>query len=1589
MNPPITNFRKKIRIQKTVTLIFFLAFCQNLLAQSSVPTGLNASSETSNSFVLNWVAPTGFSIQGYNLYKDGSYIAWVNGSAVSRTITGVTQGVSHSYVVKAIDGSFTEHASEPFNYTLNGQSVDTQAPTAPTLSSSGVTTNSVSLSWSGATDNVGVTGYKVYQGGTEITNVSSSSYAVSGLSASTNYTFTVKAYDAAGNESVNSNQVSITTNSPPADTQAPSVPSNLSSASVTSSSFTVNWNASTDNVGVTGYKVYLNNTLNQTVTTTSAAFSGLSASTSYNVSVLAYDAANNESTQSTALPVTTSAASSNSNVATNIHATNGTATSFTLNWTAPTNYTAAGYNIYVDNNQNWLGWVNPGTTSYVVDSNAHATVSPGVNHNFIIIAYNSSWQPFSATYTYTIGSSSPPTDTQAPTAPTLSSSAVTSSGVTLSWSGATDNVGVTGYKVYRAGSEIANVSSSSYVVSGLSASTNYTFTVKSYDAAGNNSANSNSVQVTTLSGGGTPVVISHSNSSLAYIGRVDRRDSQRTKMEWPGTGVRMRFQGTSLKAKINAVANNGKNYATVVIDGTPQSNKLEINAGTSTYTVVSGLTDDWHTAEIYKATDGFDGYIAFEEFEIDAGKTIGNYTKPQYKIAFYGDSQTVGYAIDDFQRTNGQDNGGPLYKNNYYTYAGLASRALNAENHVVARSGIALKSDPWGGVPMTQTYQRVLDSDSSYLWNFSQWRPDLIVVNLGQNDSWNAAVNGDITSNYVSFVNAIRSKYTNGSQIPVILSLGDMDAAANASYQNYVNNAASQLGSNTYPLIFTHTPGNVNTPGSMGHPSRARAQTMSNALVSLVQSNNLLSGTTPPPSGQMMHEVISNWDDTTQSWSANGFNYSVVDNPLINSGNNSAKCARLISNGANNPFIKYDAATAFDFSTKPYFRIKVNGATDRGLVLLKFENTGNTQSYYKTAFVHGNGESGWEELIFDLSQAPSNVFTRMVVFVDFDDYRAGTNNETWYIDEIERYGIVGDTQAPSVPANLTTSDIGESFMTLSWDKSTDNSQITSYQVLVDGQPYTTTKSNSVLLYNLNLNTSYTLSVKAVDQAGNISQASTGINRSTLASQTPADIANFNYILGTQTFKPNYTFTDKNSLEETANGILAMGSNILKISLQPNSYDTSAPNYVAPMDAINNYSYIKNALDMDEFKYVFIWVYSPNVWIRDDGMQQFELDNEYNYVYALTQYLLTTYSGTGKTFFIGQWEQDWELVNNANGQEDWNVNNPVVQQHRINGMIAQLNKRQDAIDIARNQVSHNNVSIYQYAEVNLPKARTIDQGLKSMLSDVLPHVNVDFVSYSCYDAIRNYSNETTISQNLKSTLDAIENAMPVKNGLPFDKRVFLGEFGYPNGREDRWNNYAEPANQNDQDLWSRHVMKAAIEWGVPFALYWTYYGNEPKRVNNIDWNTQNGYWMIDNKNRKQKIYQTYQSYYAAAKQRVATFKSTNNRLPNQSEFRQIALDILNGVSSTLSRSATTGSYKEGNTLVAVYPNPTRNSLHIDNRNMDIQNVTIYNVLGKEIKRSVSLNRGSIKMDIGDLPKGMYILKITKNNNQVSTQKVLKI
>ncbi|GAB4075954.1 fibronectin type III domain-containing protein [Nostocoides australiense] len=305
----------------------------------STPTNLTAD-PTTDAVTLTWTPST-------DNVKVAQYVVTVGSLTLAvteprTTITGLTADTAYRATVMAKDtsGNTSGEAAVDFRTVTTA---DTQAPTAPTALSATPTTNAVTLTWTASTDNVGVVGYDVTIGSTTQT-VTGSPATVTGLSPTTAYRATVVAKDAAGN--VSTPAVIDFRTATPADTQAPSAPTGLS-ATPTTDAVTVNWTASTDNVGVAAYDVTVGDTT-KTVTGTSAAFTGLTPTTAYRATVVAKDAAGNSSTPATVDFRTTTPPDTQAPTApTNLRAT-ADSTSANLTWTASSdNVGVTGYVVSV------------------------------------------------------------------------------------------------------------------------------------------------------------------------------------------------------------------------------------------------------------------------------------------------------------------------------------------------------------------------------------------------------------------------------------------------------------------------------------------------------------------------------------------------------------------------------------------------------------------------------------------------------------------------------------------------------------------------------------------------------------------------------------------------------------------------------------------------------------------------------------------------------------------------------------------------------------------------------------------------------------------------------------------------------------------------------------------------------------------------------------------------------------------------------------------------------------------------------------------------------------------------------------------
>jgi chitodextrinase len=356
---------------------------------------------------------------------------------------------------------------------------DTIAPNNVTnLTTSNLTTTSLTLSWT-ASSSSDVSGYDIYNGSTLLTTIVGTTYNVTGLIEKTSYTFTVKAKDTANNIA-SGTSVNVTT----VDATAPNNVTNLTTSNVTATSLTLSWTASTSN-DVTGYEVYNGSTLLTTVTGVTYNVSGLTANTNYTFTVKAKDGANNVASGNS-VSVTTSAIADTTapNDVTNLTTSNLSTTSVTLNWTASSSSDVVGYDIF-----NGVSLItSTASTSYTVTGLTHST-----QYTLTVKSKDGAGNTSSGT-SVTFTTVTP--DTTAPDNVTnLTTSNVTQTSLTLNWAASVSS-DVASYDVYNGATLLGNVTGTTYNVSGLTASTQYTFHIRAKDGS-NNISSGTSVTITT------------------------------------------------------------------------------------------------------------------------------------------------------------------------------------------------------------------------------------------------------------------------------------------------------------------------------------------------------------------------------------------------------------------------------------------------------------------------------------------------------------------------------------------------------------------------------------------------------------------------------------------------------------------------------------------------------------------------------------------------------------------------------------------------------------------------------------------------------------------------------------------------------------------------------------------------------------------------------------------------------------------------------------------------------------------------------------------------------------------------------------
>ena len=498
-----------------------------------------------------------------------------NGVGTVSTLTSTTVSPVQTTVYTLTASNATGSTTASVTVTVTATK-DTQPPSTPTLSSAvAKSANEVDLAWTASTDNVGVAGYQILRNGSSLTSVSGTtrSYADTSAGAGVTYAYSVKAFDAAGNYSTASNSITVTTPAalpPPSSCPGPATGAftgcyypdiDLSGTPTlirTDSQVNFDWGASSPDPSLPAGNFSVRWQGNFTFTAGTYTFSALTSDGMrvYLDSDVLIDRWHDQQTALYRVQQTVTAGVHLVTVEYYEHtgwsAANVTWQNITPATQPPTIQSFAATPSSVNAGQpSTLAWTVAGATSITIDqgigdvsSATSISVSPAQTTTYTLTASNSAGS-VSAKATVTVSTVK---DTQPPSMPVLVSVvAISSNQVSLTWGASTDNVGVTGYQILRNGTAVGTVAGNvlSYSDSGVSPSSIYSYAVKAYDGAGNYSAASNAISVSTpaapvSTGSCAPPATEsftgcyYNNSTLSGTAALVRTDSS-INFDW-GTG---------------------------------------------------------------------------------------------------------------------------------------------------------------------------------------------------------------------------------------------------------------------------------------------------------------------------------------------------------------------------------------------------------------------------------------------------------------------------------------------------------------------------------------------------------------------------------------------------------------------------------------------------------------------------------------------------------------------------------------------------------------------------------------------------------------------------------------------------------------------------------------------------------------------------------------------------------------------------------------------------------------------------------------------------------------------------------------------
>jgi hypothetical protein len=246
---------------------------------------------------------------------------------------------------------------------------------------------------------------------------------------------------------------------------------------------------------------------------------------------------------------------------------------------------------------------------------------------------------------------------------------------------------------------------------------------------------------------------------VLFTGRFDFSDASKPVFSHVSSSIKANFNGTGISATFSSV--QGTSYLHVIIDGKADPENRQLlkidRRSAKKYVLASGLPAGSHQVEIVKENQ-YDTKVAFHGFAVTKGNLLARPARPPLALEFYGDSNPAGHSAWDVA-----DKGAVINNEGYFTYPGITARLLNAEYHNISMGGIGITNKAWRN--MVHFYNLIHMNDAaagSNLWNFSNYSPEAVIINVASNDCLAGASKTDIKNGWKHFItNDLRTHYPN------------------------------------------------------------------------------------------------------------------------------------------------------------------------------------------------------------------------------------------------------------------------------------------------------------------------------------------------------------------------------------------------------------------------------------------------------------------------------------------------------------------------------------------------------------------------------------------------------------------------------------------------------------------------------------------------------------------------------------------------------------------------------------------------------------------------------------------------------------